>query len=350
MNKKLFIYFILSISFLFILSPISIQAEEEHWARPQVEKLLNNYNVKNVFKNKKYDEPISIKDFKYIIREIIDKDYNDNPDNITREAIISEFVKIWAVQKGQSLANIPEINMFIYSDRTKIDKKNKKNIVLAYRKGIAKGRAPGVFAPNKEITYGELAVLLLNTKRAIEAQTFNDKKEIMQSEKAKEFIEKRAEKVIKAIASKDFETISEYVHPDKGVRFTPYTYVSIKNDIVLGKEKVDDFFQDDNIYLWGNYDGSGEPIRLTLGEYYQEFIYSKDFKQAEEVGYNEVLSQGNMLENQFEVYRNPIIVEYYLPGEEEKYSGMDWQSLRLVFECYEREWMLTGLIHNEWTI
>ena len=350
MNKNLFIYFILSISILFILSPITIQAEEEHWAGLQVEQLLNNYNVEKIFKNKDYDKPISIKDFQYLVKEVIDKNYNDNPDNIKREAIISELVKIWAVQKGERLANIPDINMFIYSDRAKIDEKYRKSIILAYRKGIAKGRAPGIFAPNKEVSYGELAVLLLNTKRAIEAQTYYDKKEIMQPKKAKSSIKKRAEKVIQAIASKDFETLSEYVHPEKGVRFTPYTYVSIKNDIVFAKEKVDDFFQDDNIYLWGNYDGSGEPIRLNPSGYYQEFIYSKDFKQAEEVGYNEVLSQGNMLENQFEVYKNPIIVEYYLPGEEEKYSGLDWQSLRLVFEYYEGEWMLTGLIHNEWTI
>ncbi len=265
--RKLTFSIILAMIFLFILSPISIKAAEAHWAKPQIVQLINNYNVEKVFKNKDYDQPISIKDFQYLVKEVIDKNYNVPILNISREAIISELVKIWAEQKGQSLSNIPDINMFIYSDRAKIDKKNKKNIILAYRKGIAKGRAPGIFAPNKEVSYGELAVLLLNTKRAIAVQSFNDKKEIIQSEKAKDFIAKRAEKVIKTIASKDFETLSEYVHPDKGVRFTPYTYVSIKNDIVFGKEKVDDFFQDNNIYLWGNYDGSGEPIRLTPSKY-----------------------------------------------------------------------------------
>ena len=37
------------------------------------------------------------------------------------------------------------------------------------------------------------------------------------------------------------------------------------------------------------------------GEYYHRFIYSADFVNAEQIGYNEVLSFGNMLENQFEV-------------------------------------------------
>lgn len=59
-------------------------------------------------------------------------------------------------------------------------------------------------------------------------------------------------------------------------------------------------------------------------------MYSADFINAPEIGYNEVLSQGNMLENQFEVYHNPIIVEYYFPGFNPEYEGLDWQSLRLV--------------------
>ena len=33
------------------------------------------------------------------------------------------------------------------------------------------------------------------------------------------------------------------------------------------------------------------------------------FTKADQVGYNEVLSRGNILENQFEVYHKPIIVD-----------------------------------------
>ena len=44
---------------------------------------------------------------------------------------------------------------------------------------------------------------------------------------------------------------------------------------------------------------------------YMKFIYSEDFINAPEIGYNEVLSFGNMLENQFEVYDDPMVVEYY---------------------------------------
>lgn len=71
---------------------------------------------------------------------------------------------------------------------------------------------------------------------------------------------------------------------------------------------------------------------------------------AEEIGYNTILTTGNMLENQFEVYENPIIVEYHFPGFNPEYEGLDWESLRLVYEEYEEQWFLVGIIHNQWTI
>ena len=57
-----------------------------------------------------------------------------------------------------------------------------------------------------------------------------------------------------------------------------------------------------------------------------------------------------MLENQFEVYESPIIVEYYFSGFNPEYEGMDWRSLRLVFEEIRGHWKLVGLINNQWTI
>ena len=176
-----------------------------------------------------------------------------------------------------------------------------------------------------------------------------NKQEIIKPEIAEKIIKDRAAEVIQLIDSKKFDKLADYVHPEKGLRFTPYTYVK-KSDVVFTKKQLSDFFEDDKKYLWGHYDGSGKEIRLTPEEYYHEFIYSENFINAEEVGYNEVLSSGNMLENQFEVYENPIIVEYYYSGFEPKFEGMDWKSLRLVFEEHQNKWKLTGIIHNQWTI
>ena len=160
---------------------------------------------------------------------------------------------------------------------------------------------------------------------------------IIKAENAKEIIAELAEEVIHAISSKDAEKLAQYVHPE-GMRFTPYTYVDEKKDIVFTQDEVRNFFADQNLYLWGCYDGTGYEIKLTPGEYYKEFIYSADFVNAEQIGYNQVLSSGNMLENQFEVYTDPIVVEYYFPGFDPEFIGMDWRSLRLVFEkCENKE-------------
>lgn len=173
---------------------------------------------------------------------------------------------------------------------------------------------------------------------------------IIKPEFAEEIIKETADKVIHAIKDKDSETISDFVYPGKGVRFTPYTHVSLNSDVVFNKEEMKNFFKDKDTYLWGYYDGKGDEIRLTPSKYYEEFIYTEDFINAEKVGYNEVLSSGNMIENQFEVYENPIVVEYYFSGFNPDYAGMDWKSIRLVFEQYEDSWKLVGIINNQWTI
>ena len=173
---------------------------------------------------------------------------------------------------------------------------------------------------------------------------------IIAPEDAKEIIGETAGLVVRAIADKDFDTVSEYTHPELGVRFTPYTFVTVESDLVFTKNEIKNFLNDANVYLWGYYDGSGEEIRLTPGEYYEKFIYPADYVNAPQIGYNEVLSFGNMLENQFEVYKGAIIVEYYYPGFDPQYGGLDWRSLRLVFQQNNGSWKLTGLINNQWTI
>ena len=47
-------------------------------------------------------------------------------------------------------------------------------------------------------------------------------------------------------------------------------------------------------------------------------------------------------------------MEAHFPGFDKKFGGMDWESLRLVFEEVATdggsELMLVGIVHDEWTI
>lgn len=191
-----------------------------------------------------------------------------------------------------------------------------------------------------------------NTDKGAQNSDLDDKGDVLQAdteEYVKGIIEERAKNVLTAIKNYDMEKLADAIHPDKGVRFSPYGYVDVENHLVFTAEEVKNLASDSKTYLWGYYDGSGEPITLNFSDYYRKFIYDVDFVNAEQVGYNKKLSFGNSLDNSSEVYKNSIIVEYYFPGFDPRYEGMDWRSLRLVFEKKNDTWYLAGIIHDQWT-
>ncbi|HUM37898.1 MAG TPA: hypothetical protein PLQ85_13585, partial [Anaerolineae bacterium] len=104
------------------------------------------------------------------------------------------------------------------------------------------------------------------------------------------------------------------------------------------------------LYEWGVYDGSGEPIQLTFAAYYQKFVFDHDYTTAVAVSVNERLGMGNSIDNSQEYYPGAMVVEYHFPGFDPQYGGLDWTSLRLVFQEFEGRWVLVGIIHDQWTI
>jgi len=161
-------------------------------------------------------------------------------------------------------------------------------------------------------------------------------------------LEESAEQVINALAERDLETLAEFVHPEMGLRFSPYAFVRESHQVFY-PETLPGLVESDAVFVWGQYDGSGEPIELTFNEYYDEFVYSSDFANAEETAINERLGQGNTINNIPEFYPDSSFVEYYLPGTEEN-NQMDWESLRLVFVQRNEIWFLVGIVHDQWTI
>lgn len=155
--------------------------------------------------------------------------------------------------------------------------------------------------------------------------------------------------IIYALKIQDFATLSTFVHPEKGVRFTPYAYVRTE-DIVLSQVEVASITSNTRVYLWGRFDGTGDPIQLTFADYYLAFIYDVDFFQPNSIGWNESIGYSNDINNIFEFYPEAEIVEYYFPGFNARYDGMDWRGLRVVLEEENGAWYLVGIVHTEWTI
>lgn len=152
-----------------------------------------------------------------------------------------------------------------------------------------------------------------------------------------------------ALKAQDMAALAALAHPTQGVRFSPYAFVR-DEDLVFTPAQLNGAFSDSTVYEWGAYDGSGEPINLTFAGYHQEFIFDQDYTTAEAVSVNERLGQGNSIDNSQEAYPGAMVVEYHFPGFNPDYEGMDWVSLRLVFQEFEGRWVLVGIIHDQWTI
>jgi hypothetical protein len=163
-------------------------------------------------------------------------------------------------------------------------------------------------------------------------------------------VNERAAEVIALMKQNNWEQVGSYVSGQKGIRLSPYGFVDVENDVFLNRTEMQQAWKENKMRTWGSYDGSGEPIKLRFREYVKKFIYDVDFANAETIRYNEVVGKGNSLHNLKEVYPAAKFIEYHFSGLDPKYEGMDWRSLRLVFEKDNGEWWLVAIIHDQWTI
>lgn len=156
--------------------------------------------------------------------------------------------------------------------------------------------------------------------------------------------------VMELIKERDLAALASRVHPDKGVRFSPYTFVETNKDLRFSPSEIPGLLQSSQIHTWGAYDGSGNPIELTFSDYYDRFVYDQDFANPHLIGNNVPVGTGNTINNISEAYPDGRFVEFHFTGIDPRYEGMDWRSLSLVFEEKDDTWYLVGIVHNEWTI
>lgn len=155
--------------------------------------------------------------------------------------------------------------------------------------------------------------------------------------------------IVQDIKNGDYKALSQAVHPDYGVVFSPYATISLASDKCFTAQQVAGFADDKNKYVWGKYDGSGSPIELTPADYFKSFVFDRDYTLASEIGVDTVVKSGNSLENMSDIFPNARFVDFYIPGTKDS-GGMDWGILRLGFEEYKGQLKLTVIVHSEWTI
>ena len=156
--------------------------------------------------------------------------------------------------------------------------------------------------------------------------------------------------VNRAIQQNDWGTMAAYVHPSLGVTFTPYSTVEPESDLNFTAEQIKNLAQDQNVYTWGFEDGRGNPIQMTILQYFERYVYDRDYTQVPEIGIDRIMTGGNALENLAEAYPGCRFVDFSSPSADPVNDGLDWSSLKLVFLPEGEHWYLVGVVHGEWTI
>ena len=157
-----------------------------------------------------------------------------------------------------------------------------------------------------------------------------------------------SDQVLQSIKEQKWSVFASYIHPIKGARFSPYACIDTITHISLTQTSFIPSLHASQ--TWGLFDGSGEPIILTTNAYIQKFVYNADFLNAEQRELNTIIAAGNSLNNLLEIYPKSQFTEHYFAGFDKQYEGMDWTTLRLVYEEYQGSYFLIAVIHDQWTI
>ena len=133
----------------------------------------------------------------------------------------------------------------------------------------------------------------------------------------KETLLSLSQQILKSLKEKNYTEFATFIHPTEGVRFSPYAYVT-NEDIGIKSTDFEKLIAENKKFVWGSYDGTGDTITLTIKEYFNRFVYDKDFANAEKTSFNRIMGKGNSLNNLNDFYKNVDFTEHYFSGFEKK--------------------------------
>jgi len=177
----------------------------------------------------------------------------------------------------------------------------------------------------------------------------NNRKTVVVDDTANADLTSLAYTVLMYVRDNDFQALSRIVHPEYGVTFSPYATINPATDRRYTADEIAALEADTDTYVWGVYNGSGEPIVMTVNEYFTEFIPAASYINAPIIGINQIVRSGNALENITDVFPNVKFVDFHIPGGE-PVEEFDWSSLRLGFEEYNGELRLIAIVFSKWTV
>lgn len=157
----------------------------------------------------------------------------------------------------------------------------------------------------------------------------------------------RSEEIIHTLKKKNYEEFSQYIHSKKGITFSIYPNINPEKDKHFSAEDFDKYIKTETKFTWGEQDGTGDLLVLPIRDYIHDWVFKRDFTDSEYFE-NQFKGSGNTLNTIKKNYPNCVFTENFIAGTE-IYSGMDWNSLILIYEEYEGKLFLVGLVNNGWT-
>jgi hypothetical protein len=131
--------------------------------------------------------------------------------------------------------------------------------------------------------------------------------------------------ILKYIKTRNYKKLALSIHPRDGIRFSPYANIDTGDDRVLSPGQLQQLAKQNKPVNWHSSWDAEKPELMTIDQYFKRFVYIN------------------------EVYPGCNVVEFFFPGFEEKYGGMDFRALRLVFKMENKSLYLIAIVHDEWT-
>lgn len=161
-------------------------------------------------------------------------------------------------------------------------------------------------------------------------------------------LEGLAAEILEILKAKDFVALASYVHPEKGVRFSPQGTIKTETDLVFNREDVANFALYNNNFTWGSHFAKDELLVMSVNDYWDQYVIPKGLDQEWIMLEEDEATPSQAIDNFDEVYPQGTYIDFLQPGTE-KYDQLDWQSLRLAFEqTADGAYYLVAIIHDNW--
>lgn len=169
-----------------------------------------------------------------------------------------------------------------------------------------------------------------------------NKKNYIAPVEAEQIIKETAALTVRALKFKNFVLLRQVIHPNFGVRISPYAYV-MSSDVILTSDKIENYYNENREIVWG-YDINMQSLSMNFRDYYSRFIYSNDYLLSEKITYNQPTNNSGIIDNSLSYYPNAITVEYQVNSH--RHADKDSKNYyRLIFEEYDDVWYLSGIIN-----